>query len=40
MDIVESMLAMILLVPSIIVDAVLFIPMQIMNIGLSIFGLL
>ncbi len=40
MDLIGSMLAMILLVPSMMLDAVLFIPMQIMNIGLSIFGLL
>jgi hypothetical protein len=40
MDLIGSMLEMIMLVPSMMVDAVLFIPMQIMNIGLSIFGLL
>jgi hypothetical protein len=40
MDLLGSMLEMIMLIPSMMLDAVLFVPMQILNIGLSIFGLL
>ncbi len=39
MDLIGSMLEMLLLIPSMMLDALLFVPMQILNLGLSIFGL-
>jgi hypothetical protein len=39
MDLLGSMLEMIMLIPSTMLDAVLFIPMQISNMMLNIFGL-